>query len=67
MVHCSAGLHRTGVTGYSLMRLSGLNEADAYEALGTMRKVTREDVGDHRIKIAEDFYVSYLLAQNKGE
>jgi len=67
MVHCSAGLHRTGITGYSLMRLSGLNQADAYEAVGTMRKVTREDVGDHRIKIAEDYYVSYLLEQNGGQ
>ena len=25
MVHCSAGMHRTGVSGYTLMRLSGLN------------------------------------------
>ena len=67
VVHCSAGMHRTGVTGYSLMRLSGLGQTDAYEALGTMRPVTRENVGDHRVKIAEDYYVSYLLAQKGGK
>jgi hypothetical protein len=49
------------------MRLSGLGQTDAYEALGTMRPATRENVGDHRVKIAEDYYVSYLLAQKGGK
>ena len=35
VVHCAAGIHRTGIIGYTLLRvLGGLGEKEAYEALG---------------------------------
>ena len=37
VVHCSAGLHRTGTTGYTLLRLQGLDANEAYNGLKTMR------------------------------
>ena len=49
-LHCSAGLHRTGYVGYILLRLMGLNEGAAFEALKELRPITAEEVGADRIR-----------------
>ena len=54
LLHCAAGMHRTGMMCYTLLRHSGLNSQEAYNALGHMRKITFEEVGDHRIQLAEE-------------
>ena len=58
LVHCAAGIHRTGTVGYSLLRLSGLQPAEAYEGLRHIRPDTHKGVGDWRIELAEKFIVN---------
>ena len=54
LVHCAAGIHRTGIVGYTLLRvLGGLGPEKAYEALRNMRIETYNGVEEWRIKIAE--------------
>ena len=58
VLHCAAGVHRTGTIGYTLLRMHGqLSGEEAYEALGKMRQETRKGVGDWRIKLAEEHLV----------
>ena len=58
MLHCAAGVHRTGTMGYSLLRMNGdLGPDEAYKALGTMRIQTLNGVGDWRIELAEKYLV----------
>ena len=58
-MHCSAGLHRTGYVGYILLRLMGLDESAAFEALKELRPITAEEVGADRIALAEAFVRGY--------
>ena len=57
LIHCAAGIHRTGTLTYSLLRLDGLERQPAYEALKIMRKATYEGVGDWRIELAEKMII----------
>merc|ERR1711972_1185404 len=43
-VHCSAGLHRTGVVGYLGLRILGFSKAAAFELLGQIRWDTRAEL-----------------------
>ena len=49
VVHCSAGIHRTGMFGYALLRRLGLSADDARENLAAIRDVTAEGVGKDRL------------------
>ena len=60
VLHCAAGIHRTGTLGYTLLRLGGLGASEAFEGLRTMREETHKGVGDWRIKLAEDELVPYI-------
>lgn len=44
LVHCSAGIHRTGMMAFALLRWLGISEADALATLGELRSATREGV-----------------------
>jgi len=44
VVHCSAGIHRTGSVGYTVLRASGLSSAEAHAGLMSMRPITAEGV-----------------------
>src|ERR1041384_8180461 len=44
LIHCSAGIHRTGMVAYALMRSRGLSRDDALGVLGAARRHTREGV-----------------------
>ena len=52
-LHCSAGIHRTGFFAYVLLRARGMEAEDAERALGDLRSVTANQVGDERIELAE--------------
>lgn len=43
-VHCSAGLHRTGLVGYLSLRLLGWSMPAAFELLGQIRWETRVEI-----------------------
>lgn len=48
-VHCSAGIHRTGMITNALLRRLGLPQGQARAALRELRQVTAEGVGEHRL------------------
>jgi protein-tyrosine phosphatase len=48
-IHCSAGIHRTGMFGYALLRHLGLDRAAARSKLTELRAVTGEGVGEDRL------------------
>ena len=58
IIHCSAGIHRTGMFGYALLRVAGLAREAALEKLRELRAVTAEGVGSDRLdwgdRIAEE-------------
>jgi protein-tyrosine phosphatase len=49
VVHCSAGIHRTGMFGYALLRQIGLDREAARRTLGELRAVTADGVGPDRL------------------
>ncbi|WP_198318628.1 protein-tyrosine phosphatase family protein [Pseudofrankia inefficax] len=53
VIHCSAGIHRTGMITYALLRTLGLAPDEAGAALARMRSVTAGGLGDHRLAWAE--------------
>lgn len=54
-LHCSAGIHRTGMISYALLRSLGVNQTDSLEFLSKLRTVTSEGVGDHRLAWGNQF------------
>lgn len=55
MVHCAAGIHRTGMFAFALLRMIGHDYEFSYNYLRTLRPSTREHVGEDRIKRTELF------------
>jgi len=56
LVHCSAGLHRTGMFAYALLRHANLDQAAALEAIGQMRLATREALEEKYLMLAEELH-----------
>jgi len=54
-IHCSAGIHRTGMIANALLRYLALNQDAANEALLALRQETSEGVGDHRLAWGKRF------------
>ena len=67
LIHCAAGVHRTGTLGYTLLRLAAAEplqtKAEAYAALKILREDTWKGVGDWRIDLAEQHLVEPIQAQ----
>lgn len=64
LIHCAAGVHRTGSLGYTILRLAAneaLSPAEAYLALKTLREDTYKGVGDWRVELAEQCLVKPIL------
>ena len=68
LVHCQQGLHRTGITAYTLLRMIGGydDSEEAYEALAEMRAVTYQFVHADRIALAEKYLVQFLMKKQRG-
>jgi protein-tyrosine phosphatase len=49
-MHCSAGIHRTGMISYAFLRHLGYSGGDALAKLREMRTITSEGVGEERLK-----------------
>lgn len=49
VVHCSAGIHRTGMIGNALLRRLGLALDEARAKLAELRDITAKDVGADRL------------------
>ena len=64
VIHCAAGIHRTGSIGFTLLRLGSrgsLSKEAAYLALKTLREDTHKGVGDWRIDLADQHLVLPIL------
>jgi protein-tyrosine phosphatase len=48
-LHCSAGIHRTGMIAYAFCRFLGLSRAEALHIVEQLRTVTAEGVTEHRL------------------
>ena len=54
-LHCSAGIHRTGMVAAALLYRLGCDEAEVAARLAAMRTITARDVGDARLAWARAF------------
>ena len=55
-IHCSAGIHRTGMITYSFLRFIGKDTESAKRKLENLRLITSEGVGDNRIEWGNSIY-----------
>ena len=67
LVHCAAGIHRTGVFTYSILRAIGLTAKQAMEKIKELRMATFKSVGDFRIFGADKHIIPSLLKIIKEE
>jgi len=61
LVHCAAGIHRTGFFTYALLRICGFGSEEAMKKLDEIRHVTAAQGGAHRFALSEDL-ASRLLS-----
>ena len=54
-IHCSAGIHRTGMIANAFLRYLGATAEEAKEILAKLRQHTAEGVGEHRLAWGEQF------------
>jgi protein-tyrosine phosphatase len=54
-IHCSAGIHRTGMISYGLLRFLGKEKGEAFELLQSLREVTAVQVGEARLVWGDQF------------
>ena len=54
-LHCSAGIHRTGMIAAALLFHLGRDEAQTKETLAALRPLTATDVGEARLEWARSF------------
>jgi protein-tyrosine phosphatase len=54
-IHCSAGIHRTGMITYGFLRYLGKGKTEAFELLHSLREVTAAQVGEDRLLWADQF------------
>lgn len=52
-IHCSAGIHRTGMYTSALLMLCGYTSDETFDILGELREVTQANVGEDRFKWGE--------------
>jgi hypothetical protein len=54
-LHCSAGIHRTGMIAAALLFRLGCADGQVRETLAALRPITAQDVGDARLEWARSF------------
>ena len=56
LIHCAAGIHRTGFFSYILLRLCDHTHHETIQVFQIIRPEILEKIGKHRLEIAEKFY-----------
>ena len=54
LIHCSAGIHRTGMFAYALLRHRGLGRDDALAKIEQARPHTREGLEEHHLRWGDE-------------
>jgi len=54
LIHCSAGIHRTGMVAYGLLRWRGYSQAEARAAIAAMRGFTAQGMLPHHFAWGDD-------------
>lgn len=49
LIHCSAGMHRTGMMAFAVLRWLGTAQAEALNLIHTMRPQTREGMREEHL------------------
>lgn len=61
LIHCSAGVHRTGTVAYGLLRWRGLSRKQALEIISQTRPETAEGMGAKRMRWGDENARVYQL------
>eukprot|EP00801_Mesodinium_rubrum_P011639 Mrub_11715.p1 GENE.Mrub_11715~~Mrub_11715.p1 ORF type:complete len:179 (-),score=15.38 Mrub_11715:32-568(-) len=61
LIHCAAGIHRTGTLTYIILRKLGLPHEEAFEYLPNIRKATYHGVGKDRLTDCSKKYKNILM------
>ncbi|RYY36154.1 MAG: hypothetical protein EOP46_07490 [Sphingobacteriaceae bacterium] len=56
-IHCSAGIHRTGMITYGFLRHIGQSKSEALQTLMQLRVVTAEQAGEDRLSWGDNFAI----------
>ena len=59
-LHCSAGIHRTGMITYGTLRLLGNSAKKSLEILYELRPITRNEVKEKRLSFVEKVLEMYI-------
>ena len=54
LIHCSAGIHRTGTVAYGLLRWRGVEREEAMRIIHEMRKETAEGMMEKRMRWGDE-------------
>jgi protein-tyrosine phosphatase len=54
LIHCSAGIHRTGMFAYALLRRRGLSRNNALATIEQARPHTREGLKEHHLRWGDE-------------
>jgi protein-tyrosine phosphatase len=54
LIHCSAGIHRTGTVAYALLRWRGMNRGQAMKLIGRIRRETAEGMLEKRMRWGDE-------------
>lgn len=54
LIHCSAGIHRTGTVAYGLLRWRGMERDEAMNVIGDIRKETAEGMMEKRMRWGDE-------------
>ena len=63
-IHCSAGIHRTGMISYALLRFLGYTEKESLAILAKLRDKTSKGVGEERVEWAESITDELIKLSN---
>ncbi|MEL6535401.1 MAG: tyrosine-protein phosphatase [Bacteroidota bacterium] len=56
LLHCSAGLHRTGMFAYALLLRGGLSHEEAMGLLGELRRETQVAMEEKYLQVAKEMH-----------
>ncbi len=57
LIHCAAGIHRTGTVAYGLLRWRGMERDAALELIAQMRMFTYEGMGAKRLRWGDNIAI----------